>query len=60
MARNRAGFVADTFHQVAIGGNDVGVMIYQVFAVFGLQDGLAKAAAGLTTIDEVLRVTQDG
>lgn len=25
-----------------------------------MQDGLAKAAAGLTTIDEVLRVTQDG
>jgi general secretion pathway protein E len=25
-----------------------------------LQDGLAKAAGGLTTIDEVLRVTQDG
>lgn len=25
-----------------------------------LADGLAKAAAGLTTIDEVLRVTQDG
>lgn len=25
-----------------------------------LEDGLAKAAAGLTTIDEVLRVTQDG
>lgn len=25
-----------------------------------MEDGLAKAAAGLTTIDEVLRVTQDG
>jgi type II secretory ATPase GspE/PulE/Tfp pilus assembly ATPase PilB-like protein len=25
-----------------------------------MADGLAKAAAGLTTIDEVLRVTQDG
>lgn len=25
-----------------------------------MQDGLAKAAQGLTTIDEVLRVTQDG
>jgi general secretion pathway protein E len=25
-----------------------------------MQDGLAKAAEGLTTIDEVLRVTQDG
>lgn len=25
-----------------------------------MQDGLAKATAGLTTIDEVLRVTQDG
>lgn len=25
-----------------------------------MQDGLAKASAGLTTIDEVLRVTQDG
>ena len=25
-----------------------------------MQDGLAKAAAGLTTVDEVLRVTQDG
>ncbi len=25
-----------------------------------LQDGIAKAAAGLTSIDEVLRVTQDG